>query len=263
MQKTFLQTYILIHLAFGYAIIGFALIGVGDGNAGPKKPNSKVNFVNAKWAEGTDGHGLIITIKGTKEASFTAKQITLQIEGDSFWAAVGSGTGGGALVTLAKWSFLPLSLCPKYMSSNNINKDNENFDFSVGIGTKQNGTFGAQYSTITTKLNDLIKAGDPSLDLIFEGDGTLMFGLTFLPSRLLECLSNKNTNFPLLFSSPFKDNKNTDETPENKKKKKKKAPKENNKKNDNGEGIQENEEPQEENEEEDKSEPSIDTEKDK
>jgi len=258
-QQT-LQTYILVHLAFGYAIIGFALVGVGDGNnQKAQKPNSKVHFVNAKWAEGTEGHGLILTVKGTKEASFTANQITLQIEGDSFWQAVGSGTGGSALVTLAKWSFLPLSLCPKYMSANSVPKNNENFVFSVGIGTKQNGTFGAQYSTVTGRLNDLIKAGDPPLNLIFEGDGTLMFGLTLLPSRLSECLSNKNNNFPLLFSSPFPNSKNTDEAKEKKKIKKGKKPLKNpkeNKKNDNGEGLEANEEDTgenlEEEEEEDK-----------
>jgi len=179
-------------------------VGVGA-VAKSQNPNSIVNFVNVKWGEGTDGHGIVFTIRGTKkEASFLASDITLQVEGDSFWQAVGSG-GGAALVTLAKWSFLPLSLCPKYMTPNSFIKGEESFKFTIGIGTKQNGTFGAQHITITNKLNDLIKAGDPSFDLVFEGDGRLLFGIRTSCSKLLECLNSKSINFPLLFSSTYTD----------------------------------------------------------
>jgi len=197
-------SYIIINIGFLYAIIGFALVGVGDGNKEgiPQKPNCSVTFANVRWGEGTDGHGIVFTIRGKKDAAFAPKQITIQLEGDSFWQAVGSG-GGAALVTLAKWSFLPLSLCPKYMATNSLLAKEVTFRMTIGIGTKQNGTFGAKHETIRNKLNDLIKAGDPPFSLVFEGDGSLLFVMTITASQLLDTLGKDNSNFQLPFTSPF------------------------------------------------------------
>jgi len=183
-------TFAPINCGLLYAIIGFAL--TGSGQEKDTRPICKVTFANASFAKGMDDHGLILTLRGTKPATFSTKQVSLNVEGDALWKAVGSGASA-SLVTLAKWSFLPLSLCPKYMSSEDIAAGRTDFKCQIGIGTKQNGSFGAKHETILTKLNEVKAKGDPEFSLIFDTDERRLFTITTKPSKLIQSLNANST----------------------------------------------------------------------
>jgi len=210
--------YFILTCGFLYTLIGFALVGEkDDGEMANKTPACIVTRVTLNYAKGTDDHGIILNISGTKEESFILNQAILQVEGESFWKVLSDAASW--LVSLAKWSFLPLSLCPKYMSDKDFIKDRKDFTCSIGIGTKQNGSFGAKHATVNEKLQLLVEKGDPPFTLVFHATSPtprVMFTFATKASTMLTALAKNDHHFSIVSkpkaNAPIAANEGKDES---------------------------------------------------
>lgn len=175
-----------------YAVLGSALLGSEHAAKRDEVPKVQLERATVEYAQNTQGHGIILTLAGKKEAAFAVSNVYLHVEGDELWQALGK-TVPSAILTVAKWSFLPLRLCPTYLPASSLPQRGQcSVQLRIAIGTKQGGQFGALHATIRRLLAGLAEQGDPEVRLRLEADSGLHLctALT-MPSRVLAALDGQ------------------------------------------------------------------------
>jgi len=199
------MTHVLVAaVGFFFCLLGSAIVA-GDANQQTKDTREvvAVKFLNVRFAQGTDNQGIVLTVKGTKPEDLSVDQVLLSLEGDEFWNAVNASVPS-AVITMAKWTFLPLKLIPGMMKAADIREGSANMQTQIRVGTKENGTFGALHDTIRTRIQGLQKSGDPQIHLRFEftdkktGADKCLFVLKIRPSELLLALEVNDSDYSLI-----------------------------------------------------------------
>jgi len=112
----------------------------------------------------TSTDGVVLTLSGPTTTSNTLTTLYLNLYGD-FWKLLPSG-----IETVARMTYLPLSLVPSYMNSTVLHKPE--YQVKISLGTKEKGTIGVGRETIRKQLKSMIDGGDPFIEMEFRKDHT-------------------------------------------------------------------------------------------
>lgn len=186
-----------IVLTFFYTLLGSGLVTVGPSKLLPL--NTQLTGLKICLGPIRE-HGLLLTLSGQKPADFTFEQLDLNVEGDELWKAVGKIVSP-SVISMAKLSFLPLALCPKFMNAASFAKGTADFTARISIGTKENGTFGLSRKTLTEKLHAVLSDSDPVVFLQFVAPpNQIVFELKIPASVLCKAVEDNNPNVDYLSS---------------------------------------------------------------
>ena len=116
-----------------------------------------------------DGHGLEFRFAGVRDAPLAFSRATLSVLGDGFWASV-EGVLPVAAVRAARWTVLPLSLCPRMLAPEDVTAGGAGpVGFTVSIGTGVRGSMKVSHGALRGALESLAGAGgDAACTLLLE-----------------------------------------------------------------------------------------------